>query len=67
VIATITAIGKSPVTEAIGLTMFPGVLAVGMMPTYLRGHSTQAKVALIGGLFLVLFVIGLVAGLLQNT
>jgi len=66
VIAAIMAIGKSPLTEAIGLTMFPGVLAAGMMPAYLRGHSTPAKVALIGGQFFVLFAIGLVAGLLQS-
>ena len=46
--------------------MFPGVLAVGMQSMYLRGHSTLAKVVLIGGPFLVLFLIGLLTGLAQS-
>jgi hypothetical protein len=63
VVATIMVIGRSPITETIGLTMFPGVLAVGTQSMYLRGHSTLAKVVLIGGPFVVLFLIGLLAGL----
>ena len=59
-------IGKSSVTEAIGLTMFPGVLAVGTLSMNLRGHSTLAKVTLIAGPFFVLFLIGLLAGLAQS-
>ena len=66
VVAAIMVIGKSSVTEAIGLTMFPGVLAVGTLSIRLRRHSTPAKVVLIGGPFLVLFLIGLVAGLAQS-
>ena len=53
----------SPASEKIALTMFPGVLVVGMQPHYLRGHSTLAKLVLIGGMFLVLFLIGLAAAL----
>ncbi len=63
VVAAILVIGRSPVTEAIGVTMLPGVLAVGTQSMYLRGHSRLAKVALIGGPFVVLFLIGLLAGL----
>ncbi len=65
-VAAIMVIGKSPVTEAIGVTMFPGVLAVGMQWMYVRGHSKLAKVALIGGPFVVLFLIGLLAGVARS-
>lgn len=63
VVAAIMMIGDSELTETIGLTMFPGVLAVGTQWVYLRGHSRLAKIALIVGMFVVLFVIGLLAGL----
>jgi len=66
VVAGTMLIGKSPVSETIGLVMFPGVLGVGTMTMYMRGHSPLAKVVLIGGPFVVLFLIGLVAGLLQS-
>ena len=66
VVAAIMVVGKNPVTEAIGVTMFPGVLAVGIQWMYVHGHSTPAKVVLIGGPFLVLFLIGLLAGLAQS-
>jgi hypothetical protein len=62
VVAAIMVIGNSRLTETIGLEMFPGVLAVGTQTMYLRGHSRLAKVALIGGPFVVLFLIGLAAG-----
>ena len=66
VVAGIMLIGKSTVSETIGLVMFPGVLGVGTISMYMRGHSPLAKVVLIGGPFVVLFLIGLVAGLLQS-
>jgi len=66
VIAGIMLFDRGPVGEAIGLTMFPGVLVVGLQPAYLRGHSTTAKIAVIGGTFLVLFLIGLTAGLIVD-
>jgi hypothetical protein len=66
VVAAIMLVGDSPMAETIGLTMFPGVLAVGTIATRVRGHSTLAKVVLIGGPFVVLFLIGLLAGLLQG-
>ena len=56
-------IGRNEVTETIGLVMFPGVLGVGTLWMSARGRSTLAKVVLIGGPFLVLFLIGLLAGL----
>jgi hypothetical protein len=43
--------------------MFPGVLAVGTQWIYMRERSTMAKIVLIGGPFIVLFLIGLLAGL----
>jgi len=63
VVAAIMVIGSNSVTEAIGVTMLPGVLAVGTQWVHLRGHSRLAQVAQIGGLFVVLFLIGLLAGL----
>ncbi len=66
VVAAIMLIGASPRTQTIGMVMFPGVLAVGTLSTRLRGHSRAAKVVLIGGVFLVLLLIGLLAGLLQS-
>lgn len=54
---------RGPEAEAVAMTMFPGVLVLGMQSRYLRGHSTVAKVVLIGGMFLVLFGIGLLATL----
>ena len=66
VVAAIMVIGRSSVTETIGLVMFPGVLVVGTQSMYLRGHSRLAKAVLIGGLFVVLFLIGLLAGLVQS-
>ena len=66
VVAAILVIGRNSVTETIGLVMFPGVLAVGPQWMYLRGRSRLAKVALIGGPFVVLFLIGLLVGLMQS-
>ncbi len=66
VVAVIMVIGRGPVTEAIGIVMFPGVLAVGPQWIYMRGRSALAKVVLIGGPFLVLFLIGLLVGLTQG-
>jgi hypothetical protein len=63
VVAAIMIIGNSPVTESIGTVMFPGVLVVGAQWIYTRGQSRLAQVVLIGGPFLVLFLIGLLAGL----
>lgn len=66
VVVAIMVLGKGSVAETIGLTMTPGVLAVGAQWAYARGHSTPAKLALIGGPFVVLFLIGLAAGLAVN-
>ena len=66
VVAAIMLIGRSPITEGIGVVMFPGVLAVGTQSMKLRGHSVPAKVVLLGGPFLVLFLIGLLAGLASS-
>ena len=66
VVAAIMVIGRGPVTEAIGIVMFPGILAVGPQWIYMRGRSALAKVVLIGGPFLVLFLIGLLVGLTQG-
>ena len=63
VVAAIMVIGDNPLAKTIGLTMFPGVLVVGVQPVYLRGHSMPVKIALTVGPFLVLFLIGLLAGL----
>ena len=56
-------IGDHPVVEGVVVMMFPGVLMIGIEPLYLRGHSPVAKVALIGGTLLLLFVIGVLVGL----
>ena len=66
VVAAIMLVGHDPVTETIGLTMSPGVLVIGTQFTYMRGHSLPAKVILLGGPFVVLFLIGLAAGLAQR-
>jgi hypothetical protein len=63
VLAAMMFVWEGPEAEAVAMTMFPGVLVVGMQPRYLRGHSAVAKVVLIGGMFLVLFGIGLLATL----
>ena len=67
VVAAIMLIDSSPRMQTVGMVMFPGVLAVGTLFTRLRGHSRAAKVVLIGGVFLVLLVIGLLAGQLQQS
>ena len=66
VVGTIMVIGSNPVTESIGVVMFPGILTVGTQWMILRGRSRLTQVALIGGTFFVLFLIGLVAGLAQS-
>ena len=63
-LATMLFVWRDPAAEGVVMTMFPGVLAVGTMSHSLRGHSTQAKVVLIGGMFLILFAIGFLASLL---
>ncbi len=59
-------IGRGPLAETIALTMFPGVLVIGPQALALRGRSPLFQIAMIGGLFLVLFLIGLVTGLVRN-
>ena len=59
IVAAIMLIGHNQVTESIGLVMFPGVLAVGMQWIYLKRHSTPARIVLIVGPFLALFLIGI--------
>ncbi len=66
-ISAIMLIGRHPVTEAIGVVMLPGVLGVGMQSIKLRGHSVPANVVLLAGPFLVLFLIGLLAGLASSS
>ena len=65
-VAAIMVIGRSPLTESIGMVMFPGVMAIGYQSMKLRGHSVPARVVLLGGQFLILFLIGLVAGLASS-
>ena len=55
-----------PGAESIGLVMSPGVLGIGALSTQLSGHSWPARIAIMGGLFVVLFLIGLAAGLLVS-
>jgi hypothetical protein len=66
VVAGLMLVGSSPLTQTVAMTMFPGVLSVGTLSIRLRGHSTAAKFVVIGGTFLVLLLIGLVAGLLRS-
>ncbi len=63
VVAAIILSGRNEVTEAIGMTMFPGVLAVGPQSIYMRRRSVPVRIAVIGGTFVVLALIGLAAGL----
>lgn len=62
-VAAIMVVGSSAVTESIGLVMLPGTLVIGAQWMHLRGQSTLAKAVLIGGPLVVLFLIGLLAGL----
>ncbi len=62
-VATILMFVDDPLGEAIALTMFPGILVVGTQWAYLRGRSWRVKALLIGGPLVILFLIGLVAGL----
>ena len=66
VIAGIMIIGRNSVTESIGTVMFPGVLAVGTQWIYLRERSRLTKIVLIGGPFVILFLLGLLVGLMQS-
>ena len=65
VIAAIMVVGDNQLTETIGYVMFPGVLSVGTQWMHMRERSGLAKVAMIGGTFVVLFLIGLLAGVLN--
>jgi hypothetical protein len=65
-VASILFVWKHPIVETVALTMLPGVWLVAIQPFYLRGHSTRAKIALIGGPLVVLLAIGVVAGLIQS-
>jgi hypothetical protein len=64
-VAGIMIVGAGSFGQTIGLTMFPGVLGVGTLSTRSRGHSIPARIVLIGGPFVVLFLIGLLASLAQ--
>jgi len=66
VLAAMMVIGRNSVTESIGTVMFPGVLAVGTQWMYLRERSRLTKIVLIGGPFVILFLIGLLVGLIQS-
>jgi len=66
VVAAIMLIGHNELSRTIGLTMVPGVLAVGTQSALSRGHSWPARVALIGGPFVVMFLIGLAAGMIAT-
>ena len=50
-------------SKAIAMTMTPGILVLGTQWIYLRGRSWRVKALMIGGPLLVLFLIGLAAGL----
>jgi hypothetical protein len=67
VLAAIMLIGRNSVTESIGTVMFPGVLAVGVQWMYVRERSRLVKIVFIGGPFVILFLIGLLAGLAQSS
>jgi len=66
VVAATLFIWKHPMVESVAMTMLPGVWLLAIQPFYLRGHSTRAKVALIGGPLIVLLAIGVVVGLIQS-
>jgi hypothetical protein len=55
-----------PATETIVLVMTPGVLVVGSQWMYSRGHSTLARIGLVGGPFVILFLIGVATVMLQQ-
>ena len=49
VVAASLFIWESPTFETFALVMLPGVWHLATQPFYLRGHSTRAKVVLLGG------------------
>lgn len=63
VVAGIMLVARGPVGETVGLVMVPGVLGVGAQWVYSRGRSGPVRVALIVGTFAVLFLIGMLAGM----
>lgn len=66
VVAGIMIVGAGSFGQTIGLTMAPGVLGAGTLLTRSRGHSIPARIVLVGGPFVVLFLIGLLAVLVQS-
>ena len=57
VVAAMLAVWEDPVFETYALVMLPGVWHLAIQPFYLRGHSIQAKVVLIGGPLVILAAI----------
>ncbi len=66
VVAAILAVWEDPVGNAVALVMVPGVWLLAIQPFYLRGHSTVAKVVLIGGPLVVLAAIGFATAYVTN-
>ena len=65
-VAAIMIVGNGPVTETIGLTMLPGVLVLGASWIRRPERSWRLRATLSGGMLLVLFLIGLIAGLARG-
>ena len=66
VLAASLMIWDDPTFKTIALTMSPGVWVLPYQLMVMRGHSLRAKVVLTGGLLSILFLIGLVASLIQS-
>ena len=57
VVVAMLSVWEDPVFETYALVMLPGVWHLAIQPFYLRGHSIQAKVVLIGGPLVILAAI----------
>jgi hypothetical protein len=57
VIAALQIIWRDSIVAQMSLVMLPGVWLLATQPFYLRGHSTRAKLVLLGGPLLVLLLI----------
>ena len=54
VVVAMLSVWEDPVFETYALVMLPGVWHLAIQPFYLRGHSIQTKVVLIGGPLIIL-------------
>ncbi len=66
IVTAILFITDSPMAKAIVLTMFPGIIILPLQARYVRGHSWIAQALLLGGPLVILFLIGLAAGLVTS-